>query len=139
MTTDSDAWDSSHQHNLIDLADDLAELDAAMLVQLDPVDRARQAHAREALWVYADAIWDAVKATKPGEGSPATRNPYNCVAALRDFAGELHAAAVQAQRAAGDPEHDDDGPGDVDMWAEHRTSTGCGRPRYTLPDRAPDA
>jgi hypothetical protein len=58
--------DTRHQDNVIDLADDLAELDAALLAQLDPVDRARQVRARRALWLYADAMWDAVKATKPG-------------------------------------------------------------------------
>ncbi|MEQ4721255.1 hypothetical protein [Nonomuraea sp. B19D2] len=66
MTVDSDAWNIRHQQNLIDLADDLAELDAALLAQLDPLDRA-QVRAREVLWVYADAMWDAVTATKPGD------------------------------------------------------------------------
>lgn len=39
---DDGASGTRHQENLIDLADDLAELDAAMLAQLDPADRARQ-------------------------------------------------------------------------------------------------
>ncbi|MEV6037556.1 hypothetical protein AB0L65_40840 [Nonomuraea sp. NPDC052116] len=58
-----DAWNTRHQQNLIDLA------------ELGPVDRARQMRAREALRVYADAMWDTVKATKPGGGSPMTHNP----------------------------------------------------------------
>ncbi|MEW1838807.1 hypothetical protein AB0392_12705 [Nonomuraea angiospora] len=48
------------------------------------------------------------------------------MAALRDFADELLATAVQAQQAAGETEPDDDSPGDVDMWAKCRTSTANG-------------
>ncbi|MER5322935.1 hypothetical protein [Streptosporangium roseum] len=134
MVTDSGEWDIRHQDNVIDLADDLAELDAALLAQLDPVDRARQA-----LRLYADAMWDAVKATKPGEGTPAARNPYNCVAALRDFADALRSGGEEAQRVAGDPDPDpgDDDTGDVAMWAERFSATGIDLPVYTLPDLAP--
>ena len=57
MAADSGEWDTRHQDNMIDLVDDLAELDAALLAQLDPVDRARQVRARRALWLYADAMW----------------------------------------------------------------------------------
>ncbi|MGV9383553.1 hypothetical protein ACWDRB_47605 [Nonomuraea sp. NPDC003707] len=139
MTTDGGEWDTRHQDNLIDLADDLAELDTALLAQLDPVDRARQVRARQALWLYADAMWDAVKATKPGEGTPAARNPYNCVAALRDFTQALHSSAEEAQQAAGDPDSGDDDVGDVAMWSERFTKRGSDVPTYTLPDLAPDA
>lgn len=61
------------------------------------------------------------------------------MAALRDFAAELHAAAEQAQDAAGDPEPDDD-RGDVDMWIERFGGPGIAiepMPTYTLPDRPP--
>ncbi|MGI5292840.1 hypothetical protein ACQEVF_57350 [Nonomuraea polychroma] len=142
MTADTGEWDTRHQHNMIDLVDDLAELDAALLAQLDPLDRARQMRARRALWLYADAMWDAVKATKPGEGTPAARNPYNCVAALRDFTQALHTSAEEAQQVASDPDDDEDGRGDVDMWAERFEGPGIAlrpRPTYTLPDRASDA
>ncbi|NBE98112.1 hypothetical protein FE391_33630 [Nonomuraea sp. KC401] len=138
MTTDSGEWETRHQDNLIDLADDLAELDTALLAQLDPVDRARQERARRALWLYADAMWDAVKATKPGEGTPGARNPYNCVAALRDFTQALHSSAEEAQQVAGDPDPGDDDAGDVAMWAERFTKRGSDVPTYTLPDLAPD-
>ncbi|MGI5293038.1 hypothetical protein ACQEVF_58360 [Nonomuraea polychroma] len=137
MTADSGEWDTRHQDNMIDLADDLAKLDTALLAQLDPVDRARQVRARRALWLYADAMWDAVKATKPGEGTPAARNPYNCVAALRDFTQALHSSAEEAQQAAGHPDAGDDDAGDVDMWAERFTGRGFAAPAYTLPDLAP--
>jgi hypothetical protein len=120
MTADNNAWDTRHQQNLLEFADALGELDAAMLAQLDPADRARQTRARQALWQYADAMWDAVKATAP-EGTPATRNPYNSVAALRDLAMELWSAAQQAQASAGDP---DDVADDVTMWAQETTPTG---------------
>ncbi|NUP23629.1 MAG: hypothetical protein HOZ81_47745 [Streptomyces sp.] len=92
---DDSASGACHQEYLIDLADDLAGLNAALLAQLDPVDRARQVRARRALWLYADAVCDAAKATKPGS-EPGNLDGCNCVAALRDFAAELHAAAEQA-------------------------------------------
>ncbi|GAA3466294.1 hypothetical protein [Nonomuraea roseola] len=132
MTDDHDTLDSRHQQHVIELADDLHELDTALLAQLTPADRARQARARHALWLHADAMWDAVKHTLPDSG-PATRDAYNCVAALRDLTMELQAAATQAQHDAGDP--DDDGQGDVAMWAESRYARGVTPPRYTLPDR----
>ncbi|HEX4815138.1 MAG TPA: hypothetical protein VFV66_20545 [Nonomuraea sp.] len=138
MTMADDSTSSTRrQENFIALADDLAELDAALLAQLDPVDRARQVRARRALWLYADALWDAAKATKPGS-EPGNLDGYNCVAALRDFTAELHAAAQQAQADAGDPDSDDDDQGDVDMWAERFDGPGIGvnpMPAYTLPDR----
>jgi hypothetical protein len=141
MTMADDSTSSTrHQENFIALADDLAELDAALLAQLDPVDRARQVRARRALWLYADALWDAAKATRPGS-EPGNLDGYNCVAALRDFTAELHALAEQAQADAGDPDHDDDnGPGDVDMWRERFGGPGIAiepMPTYTLPDRPP--
>ncbi|MEU4575989.1 hypothetical protein [Nonomuraea sp. NPDC023979] len=140
MAADSGEWDTRHQDNMIDLVDDLAELDAALLAKLDPVDRARQVRARQALWLYADAMWDAVKATKPGEGTPAARNPYNCVAALRDLADALRSGGEEAQRVAGDPDPDlGDDTGDVAMWAERFGATGIDLPVYTLPDLAPGA
>jgi hypothetical protein len=109
MTADDGTSATRHQDNLIELADDLAELDAALLAQLDPVDRARQVRARQALWLYAD------------------------------FTQELYGAAVETCRKAGDPDPDsgDDGAGDVDMWTEQHTATGFAPPAYTLPDRPP--
>ena len=80
-------------------------------------------------------MWDAVKATKPGEGTPAACNPYNCVAALRDLAQALHSGGEEAQQVAGDPDPGDDA-GDVGMWAERLDGPGIAvrpMPTYTLP------
>ncbi|MEU7900608.1 hypothetical protein AB0B45_48245 [Nonomuraea sp. NPDC049152] len=95
MSDDDTDWDSSHQQHIIEPLVELKELDAALLAQLAPVDRARQLGARRALWWYFDRMWDAVKNTHP-TSSPATRNPYNSVAAMKDFAEALYATASQA-------------------------------------------
>ncbi|MFC5830701.1 hypothetical protein [Nonomuraea insulae] len=82
-------------------------------------------------------MWDAVKATKPGEGTLAARNPYNCVAALRDLADALRSGGEEAQRVAGAPDPGDDDTGEVAVWAERFGATGIDLPIYTLPDLAP--
>ncbi|MFI6513343.1 hypothetical protein ACIBCT_37555 [Streptosporangium sp. NPDC050855] len=106
---DSTEWDNRHQEQMLDLADALGAFDAAALARLGPEDRAVQVRARRALWLYADALWDAVKEANP-EGTPATRNPFNSVAALRDFTQELYATAAQAQADAGEDEPDERDP-----------------------------
>ncbi len=92
----------SLQFAAIDIADAFHEHDMASLARLDPAQRAEQARARHALWLYVDAMWDSFKAAGL---SPADLPQYDSVAALRDLAGELYSHATQAQAAAGeDPE-----------------------------------
>lgn len=66
--------------------------------------RAAQVQARQALWLYADAMWDAAKAAGL---SPADIPEYNCIAALRDAGMELYATAQQALSDAGDGDEPD--------------------------------
>jgi hypothetical protein len=95
-----------HQEAFLAWADEFADLDRAALAQLTPQERRLQVLAREALWLYADALWDAAKAAglnpanKPGV--------YNAIAALRDVSVELHSMAADAQNSAGEPDDDDE-------------------------------
>lgn len=96
-----------HQESAIAWCDDFHDLDAAALAGLAPAARAAQTRARKALWLYADAMWDAAKASGL---CPADIPEYNCIAALRDAALELYGTARQAQANAGEDEPDDDDP-----------------------------
>jgi hypothetical protein len=84
-------------------ANDFHDLDAAALARLSPEMRALQVQARRALWLYADAMWDAAK---DAGLSPANTPECNCIAALRDQGMELYATAQEAQGNAGEDEED---------------------------------
>jgi hypothetical protein len=127
-------YDTGHQDNVIKLTADLAELDAALLRQLPPGERAQQVRARRALGQYADMLWDAARTTT-SYVEPSHRDRYNCVAALRDLALELYSNAAAAMREAeADADPDDEHP-DPDVWAQSWTPAGTDVMRYTLPKR----
>ena len=79
--------------------------DLPALAQLDAAGRAEQLAAREALYFYVDAIWEAPN----WRGEAPTASPaYDVVAALRDLFDELVSNADDAIAEAGDPDPDDD-------------------------------
>jgi hypothetical protein len=98
--------DIPHQEAFIAWSGDFYELDGAALAQLTPQQRQLQVLARRALWLYADALWDAAKAAglKPANKA----GVYNAIAALRDMGAELYGAATDAQSTAGDDDEDED-------------------------------
>ncbi len=96
---DEDGEGHDLQFAAIDIANAFHEHDMAALARLEPAQRAEQARARRALWLYVDAMWDSFKQAGL---SPADLPQYDSVAALRDLAGELHSHATQAQAAAGE-------------------------------------
>ena len=80
------------------------EHDRPALALLDAAGRAEQLAARQALWLYLDAIWEAPKC----RGKAPTSSPaYDVVAALSDLMAELTANAQAAITEAGDPDPDD--------------------------------
>lgn len=96
---------TNHQDVFLDFEDDFEELDHKALTALSPAERAAQVRARRTLWLYADALWDAAKASDP---NPAQRPEYTCIAALRDLATGLHERARAAQTEAGEDEPERD-------------------------------
>lgn len=94
-----------HQDAALSMADDWTQThDLSALALLDAAGRAEQLAAREVLYLYVDAIWEAPK----WRGEAPTASPaYDVVAALRDLLAELVGNAEAAIAAAGDPDPDD--------------------------------
>jgi hypothetical protein len=90
------------QFKAIDLADGFHDQDVAALARLTAPGRAEQIRAREQIYRYVDAIWDHIKASRPGGGDLASDPAYSAVAGMRDLLNEMYSNAHDA--AAGDEE-----------------------------------
>ena len=94
-----------HQDAALSMADDWTQThDLPALAQLDAAGRAEQLAARQALYSYVDAIWEAPKWR--GE-EPTASTAYDVVAALSDLFAELLGNAQTAIAEAGDLDTDD--------------------------------
>ena len=102
---------SSAQFKAIDLANAFHNRDAEYLDSIGPDRRAEQERIREGLYMYADQLWDVIKARARrdhGSGYNTAADPaYAGVAGMRDLASELLATVQDAMARAGDDE-----PGD---------------------------
>jgi hypothetical protein len=101
----------SAQFKAIDLANAFHNRDAEYLDSIGPDRRAEQERIREGLYMYADQLWDVIKARARrdhGSGYNTAADPaYAGVAGMRDLASELLATVQDAMARAGDDE-----PGD---------------------------
>lgn len=106
---------ADHQMALLEVADAFEAHDAQALAQLTAVERADQLRARQALYHYVDALWEAPKlrAARDGvEGGDVHGPAFTCVAGLRDLTAGLVAEVERAQVDAGD-DLDGDAAGDL--------------------------
>jgi hypothetical protein len=83
------APEPSAQFKAIDLADAFHDRDAEHLASISPDGRAEKKRIREALYMYTDQLWDAVKARarrEHGSGYDTSADPaYAGVAGMRDL------------------------------------------------------
>jgi hypothetical protein len=91
--------DLDEQMAAISVADGFYRHDVEALAALTPAARAEQVRLREALYEYADGIWEGAKVRGL---SPADLPEYRAVAGMRDLAMNLLGTAQQAQDDAGD-------------------------------------
>jgi hypothetical protein len=94
-----------HQTAALSMAADWTRThDLPALAQLDAAGRAEQLAARQVLYFYVDAIWEAPKWRNE---KPTASAAYDVVAALRDLFAELMGNADAAIVEAGDPDPDE--------------------------------
>ena len=126
----------SAQFKAIDLANAFHNRDAEYLDSIGPDRRAEQERIREGLYMYADQLWDVIKARARrdhGSGYNTAADPaYAGVAGMRDLASELLATVQDAMARAGDDE-----PGGLNPWEQSAASPAAPvtslLPRHVLP------
>jgi hypothetical protein len=99
--------DPTAQHKAIDLAAAFRDQDLTALELMDGPGRAEQERVRVALYLYADGLWDHVKAQARRQSGDLRYNTaadpaYSGVAGMRDLAAELLANVHDAQHRAGE-------------------------------------